>query len=126
MHNPSVGGYVSLTFLDENDKLDQSLDFDEEIDKNDHYCIATVQKIEEIISKGYHYKDIAILTRKRSQGILIANYLTKQNIPLISSETLTYISIFLSSINFFNYSYSPSNFFLLLSFYCSKSNLDCS
>ena len=88
LHNPSVGGYVSLTFLDENDKLDQSLDFDEEIDKNDHYCIATVQKIEEIISKGYHYKDIAILTRKRSQGILIANYLTKQNIPLISSETL--------------------------------------
>jgi hypothetical protein len=28
-----------------------------------------------------------ILTRKRSQGIAIANYLTEQNIPL-SSETL--------------------------------------
>ena len=88
LHNPRVGGYFSLTFLDENDKLDQSIVFNEELDKNDQYCIATVQKIEEIISKGYQYKDIAILTRKRSQGILIANYLTKQNIPLISSETL--------------------------------------
>jgi ATP-dependent exoDNAse (exonuclease V) beta subunit len=29
-----------------------------------------------------------ILTRKRSQGIAIANYLTEQNIPLLSSETL--------------------------------------
>jgi hypothetical protein len=28
------------------------------------------------------------LTRKRSQGIAIANYLTEQNIPLLSSETL--------------------------------------
>lgn len=86
LHNPRAGGYVCLTFLNENEKLDQSLD--EELDKNDHYCIATVQEIEGIISKGYQYKDIAILTRKRSQGILIANYLTKQNIPLISSETL--------------------------------------
>jgi hypothetical protein len=27
-----------------------------------------------------------ILTRKRSQGIAIANYLTEQNIPLLSSD----------------------------------------
>jgi ATP-dependent exoDNAse (exonuclease V) beta subunit len=32
-------------------------------------------------------KDIVILTRKRSQGIIaIANYLTEQNIPLLSSR----------------------------------------
>jgi ATP-dependent exoDNAse (exonuclease V) beta subunit len=37
--------------------------------------------------KGFEYKDIVILTRKRDQGIAIANYLTEQNIPLLSSET---------------------------------------
>jgi hypothetical protein len=30
--------------------------------------------------EGFEYKDIVILTRKRSQGIAIANYLTEQNI----------------------------------------------
>ena len=88
LQNHRIGGYVSLTFLDENEELNLSFDLEEELDKNDHYCKVTFQKIEEIVSKGYQYKDIAILTRKRSQGILIANYLTKQNVPIISSETL--------------------------------------
>jgi superfamily I DNA/RNA helicase len=41
-----------------------------------------------VLREGFEYKDIVILTRKRSQGIAIANYLTEQNIPLLSSETL--------------------------------------
>jgi ATP-dependent exoDNAse (exonuclease V) beta subunit len=41
-----------------------------------------------VLREGFEYKDIVILTRKRDQGIAIANYLTEQNIPLLSSETL--------------------------------------
>ncbi len=88
LHNLRVGGYVNLTFLDVHEETKESLDFEIELDKNDCYCRVTFQKIDEIISKGFQFKDIAILTRKRSQGILIANYLTEKNIPIISSETL--------------------------------------
>jgi ATP-dependent exoDNAse (exonuclease V) beta subunit len=30
------------------------------------------------LKQGFQYKDIVVLTRKRSQGIAIANYLTEQ------------------------------------------------
>ena len=42
----------------------------------------------EIISNGFQYSDIAILTRKRSQGVQLAHYLSRSNVPIISSETL--------------------------------------
>jgi len=52
------------------------------------YVLATLQTIQKVIAQGFEYKDIVILTRKREQGIAVANYLTEQNIPLLSSETL--------------------------------------
>jgi hypothetical protein len=39
-----------------------------------------------VLREGFEYKDI-VFWLKRSQGIAIANYLTEQNIPLLS-ETL--------------------------------------
>jgi ATP-dependent exoDNAse (exonuclease V) beta subunit len=51
-------------------------------------CFRTLNTIHKVLEEGFEYKDIVILTRKRSQGIAIANYLTEQNIPLLSSETL--------------------------------------
>ncbi len=82
------GGYVGITFL--NSKIDDDLNFEieEENNKNDLYCKLTLQKIHEIVDSGYEYRDVAILTRKRSQGIQLAGYLSKRNIPLVSSETL--------------------------------------
>ena len=50
--------------------------------------MATLNTIQKVVKEGFEYKDIVILTRKRSQGIAVANYLTEQSIPLLSSETL--------------------------------------
>jgi ATP-dependent exoDNAse (exonuclease V) beta subunit len=62
---------------------------EEGLDKTELYVLETLNTIHKVLEEGFEYKDIVILTRKRSQGIaLLANYLTEQNIPLLSSETL--------------------------------------
>ena len=58
------------------------------LDKTDLYLLAVLNTIEKVRRLGFQYKDIVILTRKRDQGIAVANYLTEQKIPLLSSETL--------------------------------------
>jgi len=84
--NNKEGGFVSISFLPEIEV--QESDDEDVLDKTGQYVLATLNTIQKVISEGFEYKDIVILTRKRSQGIAIANYLTEQGIPLLSSETL--------------------------------------
>ncbi|PXY40256.1 ATP-dependent helicase [Flavobacterium cheongpyeongense] len=84
--NSKKGGYVNISFLPLIEKSD--FDEEEELEKSDLYVQSTLSTIQKVIFEGFEYKDIVVLTRKRGQGITIANYLTEQNIPLLSSETL--------------------------------------
>lgn len=84
--NDRFGGYVNLKFLPLSANL-TGLEDDSQ-DKNEHYCFETLQTIKKVIQQGFRYSEIAILTRKRDQGVLLANYLSKHAIPLLSSETL--------------------------------------
>ncbi len=89
--NDKTGGYVNISFIPKVEKADENSEGsnDEEgLDKTDFYVVATLNTIHKAVQGGFQYKDIVILTRKRSQGIAIANYLTEQGIPLLSSETL--------------------------------------
>jgi ATP-dependent exoDNAse (exonuclease V) beta subunit len=52
------------------------------------YLQATLKTIEKVKNEGFEYQEMVILTRKRSQGTEVANYLIENNIPIISSETL--------------------------------------
>ncbi|RKS95015.1 ATP-dependent exoDNAse (exonuclease V) beta subunit [Flavobacterium limicola] len=83
--NDKTGGYVNISFIP---KIEAAEDDEETLDKTELYVLATLNTIQKVIREGFEYKDIVILTRKRSQGIAIANYLTEQKIPLLSSETL--------------------------------------
>lgn len=83
-----VGGYVNITLLDSKIENDSNFNADEDEDRRAVYCKVTLNKINEILSNGYNYRDIAILTRKKAQGILIAEFLSQRDVPLISSETL--------------------------------------
>jgi ATP-dependent exoDNAse (exonuclease V) beta subunit len=85
--NSKVGGYVNISFLPDPEDVEDDFD-DEPLEKSDLYVLATLNTIQKVLKQGFEYKDIVILTRKRSQGIAIANYLTEQKIPLLSSETL--------------------------------------
>lgn len=81
--NPKTGGYVNISFIPE---IQQ--DAIEETDKDTLYLEATLAAINKARSNGFRYRDIVLLTRKRNPGVLLANYLTEQNIPILSSETL--------------------------------------
>ncbi|KFC58827.1 ATP-dependent helicase [Flavobacterium gilvum] len=83
--NDKVGGYVNISFLSEIENPEED---EEVLDKADLYVLATLNTIQKVLKEGFEYKDIVILTRKRSQGIAVANYMTEQGIPLLSSETL--------------------------------------
>ena len=83
--NNKKGGFVSISFLPKIEK--EELDEDS-LDKNELYLEATFKKIEEAKANGFKNKDIVILTRKKSQGTAIANYLTENGISILSSESL--------------------------------------
>ena len=84
--NSQKGGCVTISFIPEPVSLVQ--DENERFDKNELYLLATLAKIEEIKKNNFQNKDIVILTRKKSQGTAIANYLTENGIPILSSESL--------------------------------------
>ena len=81
--NSKIGGYVNISFLPDTSESEEVV-----VDKTEKYVQATLDTINQVLEKGFEYKDIVILTRKRGQGIAVANYLTEQGVPLLSSETL--------------------------------------
>ena len=86
--NEKTGGYVNISFIPNPDASAEKSDDEDFLDKTDLFVLATLNTIQKVLKQGFQYKDMVILTRKRSQGIAVANYLTEQNIPLLSSETL--------------------------------------
>lgn len=81
--NSKEGGYVNLQFLDES-----LLDKENEVDKERLYLEATLNVIKTGLAQGFSYSDMVVLTRKRAHGIALANYLTEQEIPILSSDSL--------------------------------------
>ena len=71
-------GYLSLNFYEKNNKTDIE----------EFYNLQTLSKINDLIKRGYTYKQICIIVRKKKEGVKIGDYLTENNIPIISSEVL--------------------------------------
>ena len=84
--NSKKGGYVTISFVPKPEKTE----FGEEENpaKEELYLLTTLNTIQKLKANGFSYKDIAILIRKKTNGIAIANYLTQQGIPILSSESL--------------------------------------
>ncbi|MFZ4680383.1 MAG: UvrD-helicase domain-containing protein [Flavobacterium sp.] len=84
--NNKKGGYVNISFLPKSEKADYGEE--ENLAKVEMYLLATLDRIQKVKANGFSYKDIVILTRKKDNGIAIANYLTQHGIPILSSESL--------------------------------------
>jgi ATP-dependent exoDNAse (exonuclease V) beta subunit len=56
--------------------------------QNELYTTRTHAIIQDLINKGYTYRDICILTRRGKDGVLISQHLMQEGIPVSSSETL--------------------------------------
>lgn len=90
--NHKKGGYVNISFIPKMEAVEPR-DFgveteEESIDKNEIYLKATLQTIQKVVREGFSYSEIVLLTRNNKHGVLLANYLTENEIPVISSESL--------------------------------------
>jgi ATP-dependent exoDNAse (exonuclease V) beta subunit len=81
-------GLVEFVFSDEK-KKDDLMPF---------YQQQTLRIINECLADGYSHSDIAVLVRKNTIGNEIVNFLTEQQIPVISKESL--LLKFNSKVNF--------------------------
>ncbi len=87
--NAKIGGFVSVSFLNDNIEINDEIADDDTItDKDKQYLSKTLEIIQNSIANGFEYSDIVLLTRKTRNGVLLANFLTENKIPIISSETL--------------------------------------
>nr|WP_299339384.1 UvrD-helicase domain-containing protein [Allomuricauda sp.] len=76
-HNSKIGGYINLTVVSNDRAI-----------KDDEHCDAVLNAINEILSKKYTFSDISVLVRENKKGSLLANYLSENNIPVISPDSL--------------------------------------
>ena len=83
--NEKEGGFVEISFIPD---MEEDEGDEETTTKTDLYLELVLEKISSCVAQGFEFKDIVILTRRRKEGISIANFLTEKSIPILSSETL--------------------------------------
>ncbi len=76
----SDGGFVSIEFLKENEE--------EELSIHDYRCQRVEQIVNDVLQRGYNYKDVAVLTRSNANASVIASYLVERGIKVVSPESL--------------------------------------
>ena len=97
----NINGVVNIDFYDS----------DENLELNDFYKIKTLSNIQSAIKRNYSLKDICIIVRKKKEGKEIGDFLSENNIPIISSEVLNLSSSTSVNliINLLDYSINESN-----------------
>jgi ATP-dependent exoDNAse (exonuclease V) beta subunit len=78
LENKKKGGQVTISFLEKEE--------DKETEKQ-KYPQRVFEKINDLRGQ-YALNEIAVLVRKKSEGVQVANYLSEKEMPIISSETL--------------------------------------
>lgn len=71
-------GYVNISFLEAENAAE----------KDEVFPGKVCEIIKDLEEKGYAKKDICILVRNKKNGVAVANYLSQEGVPIISSETL--------------------------------------
>ena len=79
--NDKSGGYIHIEYQDENSQL-----FD------DFNIVRIKETITGLLKNGYRYCDIAVLCRKNNEAGLIASELLKEDISVVSAESLLLIN----------------------------------
>jgi ATP-dependent exoDNAse (exonuclease V) beta subunit len=71
-------GYVNLNFLE----------FDSDSDKDESYASEVYKTILKCKNNGFNLSDICVLVRKKKEGLAVSEYLSSNDISIMSSETL--------------------------------------
>ncbi|SCY29312.1 ATP-dependent exoDNAse (exonuclease V) beta subunit (contains helicase and exonuclease domains) [Nonlabens sp. Hel1_33_55] len=79
-----TGGYVQIDFLDsdENENLEADLEL------NSVYPIHVKRQIDQALTNGFGPSEICVLVRKKKQGDEIARYLVRQDMSVVSADSL--------------------------------------
>lgn len=85
LENSKKGGFVTVSFVDKEMEVEEIEE--EEENKKSAYPKRVLKKIIEI-NEQFSLSEICVLTRKKKESVEIANYLTQNNISIISSESL--------------------------------------
>jgi ATP-dependent exoDNAse (exonuclease V) beta subunit len=97
--NKKIGGKVNISFVtnesDENEYNPDQQNNPENEEQNSQfseltkkYLKKTLQIIQNCLAEGFGLKDMVLLLRNKKEGAYLANYLTENNIKIISSESL--------------------------------------
>lgn len=78
-HNTKNGGVVTISFVENEKNTPQEV--------NPH-CSKVLDHINEITSHGYPLSTICLLVRKNDHGVLLADFLTNNEMPVISQDAL--------------------------------------
>jgi len=80
VQNPKKGdfGYVKISLVEADNREEEFKAYPEKI----------LEIIKDLDAKGLNRKDICILTRRKAEGVAIAEYLSEHAVSVISSETL--------------------------------------
>lgn len=76
--NSKEGGYVKLEVFER----------DEEFEAHEFYSEKIYQQILDLEAKGFNRGDICVLTRKKTNGIAVADYLVSKGVEVISPDSL--------------------------------------
>lgn len=71
-------GFVEVSFFDEKKKEDRGA----------QYAVKIIETVEKLVSNGFNYSDICVLTRRKSEGVLLSRALMEHGFNVVSSETL--------------------------------------
>jgi ATP-dependent exoDNAse (exonuclease V) beta subunit len=78
LENSKKGGYVTVNFLQKNeDKESEKIKYPKKV----------LEKIHQL-KDDFSLNEICVLTRTKKDGIAIANFLSENGVPIVSSETL--------------------------------------
>lgn len=110
------GGYVELVLTD-----------DSNLNPIDYILQNTCDKINECIKDGYNWSDIAIITRNRKEGKLAAEIFSKNNIPVISNESLLLqssdeVTLIMNFIKHLAFPNDRTSSFKVIELYCRINN----
>ena len=78
LENTKKGGFVSLNFLEKEENKE---------DEKEKYPKKVLEKINQL-KEQFSLNEMCVLTRTKKDGIAVANYLSENNIDIVSSETL--------------------------------------
>ena len=102
-----TGGYVHVEFINEKETQDISNDSEDKLGFEDLSLIRIKEIIEKVRKDNFRLKDIAVLCRSNRNASLTAQYLLKEGIDVVSSESLLLsnspaVSFIIACLNYIN------------------------